>query len=70
MSLVGLWGLAVAVRHRRDIRSVTGLKTQYVLAGFVTALLVRNGLVSESLNVTFAFVDICTDVFWKNTKFR
>lgn len=44
--------------------------TYLTLAGVVTALFVRNGLDSESLNVTFAFVDICTDLFWKNTKFR
>ena len=44
--------------------------TYLMFAGFVTEFFVRNALDSESLNVTFAFVDICTDLFWKNTKFR
>lgn len=41
-----------------------------MFVGFVIVFLVRNGLVSELLNVMFVFVDICIDVFWKNMKFR
>lgn len=62
ISLAGLWGIAVTARNRAAIRSVTGLKTQYVLAGPVTMFysLVVHAWVGLAAGLAMALIALAT----------